>query len=61
MVLVRTLIRRDGSEVGALVRSWTDATPEPEPVPVAQPGVPLVAAQMFGGTSHKVKVRYVSR
>lgn len=61
MVLVRTLMQREDSEVAALVRSWTDAAPDPEPEYEAPEGVPKVAAQMFGGVGHKVNVRYVTR
>ena len=64
MSLVRTLLRREDSEVGALIRSWvpeSEQPPEPEPVHVAPKGVPLVAAQMFGGVRHDVKVRRVTR
>ena len=64
MSLVRTLLRREDSEVGALIRSWvpeSEQAPEPEPAYVAPKGVPLVAAQMFGGVGHDVKVRRVTR
>lgn len=64
MSLVRTLMSRERSEVAALVRSWLpDAEHEAasEPQYVAPPGVPMVAAQMFGGTGHKVTTRVVTR
>lgn len=64
MALVRTLLPREDSEVAALIRSWVpEDEPQalPEPVYEAPKGVPLVAAQMFGGVGHTVTTRVVTR
>lgn len=64
MALVRTLMVRNDSEVAALIQSWdgTGSASVDEPEYVAPAGVPLVAAQMFGGIGHKVtETRVVAR
>lgn len=57
--MVRALAQREDSEVRELLESWAPTDTESEPAYEAPAGVPLVAAQMFGGTDHKVNVRYV--